>query len=206
MKETTYNIFSLSVKRIEDFLTQEECKIILQNIYEHTERLQPIHWVLDGDAHVSINVIEDIIPFIDKETGISLKERMQTVIDKYSQENNIIENVIEKSWALIQNKNSILKFHNHLKRSPKLAGADSVMSGSLFLETPEGSAHLEFKHPINNHAIITKDNPILKFPPKSGTFMIWPSYVDHGNAAWNTEVRRTVLSFSSYPKQEVQNV
>jgi hypothetical protein len=200
MNETTYNIFSLNIKRIENFITDEECKIICENIHNHQKRLQNFHRVLRGDAWVSITLHEDILPFIEQETGIVIKEKMQAAINQYSLEQNIVESIITKSWALVQNKNSTLVHHNHLKVNRNF-GSDSIVSGVLFIDTPEGSSNLEFLHPIKNHAIITKEGPQLVFPPKSGTFMIWPSYVDHGNDVQNDLVKRTVISFSSFLKE-----
>lgn len=194
MKESVYNIINLNFKLIEDFLTNEECKQIYRYVHlNFYQAYQKDHDVMSGNAFLTVDQIPDVIGVIDKDLNLNLKPRMQEAIDIYSKEFNIGKSVIDKSWVLHQNKNSVLHHHTHLDANGK-----GMISGALWVHIPQHSSKLEFVHPLEKHLDITDEKPKLLFEPKEGSFIIFPSYILHGGDAWNQTSQRMVLSFSSH--------
>ena len=198
MKESVYNIINLNVKLVEDFLTLDECKKIYQFIHlNYYNKYQQSHDVMSGNAFLTVDQITDVIGDIDKDLNLNLKNKMQLAIDHYSEEFNISKSVIDKSWILHQNKNSLLHHHTHLNAEGK-----GMLSGALWIHIPENSSKLEFVHPLEKHLDITNKKPKLLFEPKVGSFVIFPSYVLHGGDSWNQTTQRLVVSFSSHTGEE----
>jgi hypothetical protein len=199
MNSNVYNVFSLNIKRIEDFITEDECKKIAKCIQLNEDPvLSGLDGILVGDTFVSLNLFQDILIELDKETNNDLKERLQQAVSEYCKEQNIIESFIDQSWVVVQHKESLLKHHTHLDDN-----GEGVISGALWINIPENSSNLEFIHPFEYHSKITKDKPTLKFPAKTGTLILFPSYVWHGNDAWNHSTNRIVISFNAHKKENV---
>lgn len=192
--ETNYNIFSLNIKRIDGFLTEDECKKIHQFLHLTIyPKMQTEHVVMSGNSRITVDRVQNALDLIDEGLNLNLKVRMQEALNVYSKENNIADSVIDKSWVLLQNKDSILHHHTHL--NPEGIG---MVSGALWVHVPEGSSKLEFVHPLEKHLDITKVKPKMLHEPQVGSFMLFPSYVLHGGDSWNHTSQRLVLSFSSH--------
>lgn len=198
MKESIYNIINLNFKLIEDFISLDECKEIYRCIHlNFYQAYQKDHDVMSGNAFLTVDQVPDVIGEIDKKLNFNLKTRMQDAIDQYSTEFNLYKSIIDKSWILHQNKNSLLHHHTHLDADGK-----GMISGALWINIPDNSSKLEFVHPLEKHLDITESKPKLLFEPKEGSFIIFPSYILHGGAEKNYTTQRMVLSFSSHIKKE----
>lgn len=198
MKESNYNLINLNLKLIEDFITVEDCNKIYKYIHlNYYNNYQKSHDVISGNAFITIDQVTDVIGLLDSDLQLGLKQKMQDACDQYSEEFNITKSLIDKSWVLHQNKNSVLHHHTHLNAKGK-----GMLSGALWIHIPENSSKLEFVHPLEKHLDITNTKPKLLFEPKVGSFILFPSYLLHGGDSWNQTTQRLVISFSSHTGEE----
>tara|TARA_R100000742_G_C4203242_1_gene31727 strand:- start:68 stop:574 length:507 start_codon:yes stop_codon:yes gene_type:complete len=81
-------------------------------------------------------------------------------------------------WGHIHEKNMSTNIHDHI---------GSHVSSVLYVSAPEGSGEIVFK-PRKNH--------FVSFPPKEGTFYIFPSFMEHYVTRNNSDKKRISLSIN----------
>jgi uncharacterized protein (TIGR02466 family) len=188
MNDKDYKIFPTLVRQVDDFISQQECKVIQQEILQHS--LKDKHNLLTGDS-VSSHLKSNILDIL----SIDLNERIKEVAKRYTEYSGLHnKNNITTSWFNIQKKDSVLLEHTH---------PNSVLSGVIYTNVDENSSALYFYNP--NPFITFMENERDKdfsfewfyIKPKLCSLLIFPSWLRHGsNRIKNQTEDRTVISFN----------
>lgn len=177
------NIFCTKIKIVDNFLTNEEIKQVL-NLMSKTKQQYHNEFVGEhSSSHYSYNNIIE---------NTEIEKKINKEILKYCADCSISLQKIIGSWINIQKKDSILKMHNH---------HPVEVSGAVWLKTDDKSSNLVFENP----------NPFLKnksreecftVKPAQGFLILFPGWLLHGsNYQKNKSEERIVLSFNC---QEIQ--
>ena len=185
------NVFPTLVRKVSNFLTDEECSAIISKIDLSDFS---VHSALSGDAvsnHVSQkeNSIESI------EHYINIKDRLKLELDGYSTTTGISKTELSNSWMSIQYKNSELQIHGH---------PVSAISGVVYLKVDENSSKLSFYNP-NPFLTITEITDYTPYTfgkfwitPVIGDLILFPSWLSHGSDGVNNSDERIILSFNTF--------
>ena len=202
MKKIDLHFYPTLVRKIENFITDDEIKSIIDNS-KNMEFSK--HASIAGDANSSHSYS------VDKDNSDTTKilkqlitndlviDRLNLVIDEYRQEYGMLQLRIANCWVNNQGIGSQLKFHTH---------PESIISGALFLNVDEKSSSLHFLNP-NQYADYTlyfTDPEKLTYlnyrsmyvQPKNGDLFLFPSWFKHGSNDINQTEERIVLSFNTY--------
>jgi len=113
---------------------------------------------------------------------------------------------ITQSWSILSNKN--LHFHQH---------PNSIISGAYYIDADNNSSEIKFLKPYIHGQIKWKTDINLykeqdwlwdgvSFKPKTGTLILFPSYLNHGVTTNNLESNRCVLSFNTWFKDSIGSI
>ena len=83
------------------------------------------------------------------------------------------KNLRMTSWLNVHNEYGYNTIHNH---------ADSLLSGVIYINTPEGSGDLIFRDPrpiAASNKLIKNANSTFKVSPKAGLSVLFPGYLEH---------------------------
>jgi uncharacterized protein (TIGR02466 family) len=114
-------------------------------------------------------------------------------ISVYSRFNNLVTPEIDDSWYTIMHKGSKVQRHRH---------EGSVVSGTLFVNAPEGSHGLAFANPTIPHQMAVRtmvagqDYAHLE-EVQSGDLLIYPSWMEHFVPTIECD-HRTTINFNTY--------
>ena len=198
MKKTIFKFFPTLVVAYENVLTSEECLDLFTYCLQQQNILSG-HRVLKGEAS-STHYSMDCIDFLDKlEKNVSsagnIKERLQSCLDSYSEENGCGNLGFGKSWFNVYNENSSLLTHTH---------PDSILSGALYINVDQSSPGLYFFNPNQHVHFIESEKPseynyeYVKFKPLIGSLILFPSWLSHGSHGdVNFTKNRIVISFNT---------
>ena len=198
---TTHSLplFPTLVRVVEGFLLAEQCNNIVSFLRNKKYRMSS-HIALSGDAVSSHDLSKPVFELneISKHVqGCSdLKDKIQQVINDYSDEAGLPINNLGNSWVNFQSKGSVLKEHAH---------GMSFVSGALFLQTDSQSSKLFFSNPNPHVAGIDRKNSERQYmwdwfcvDPVIGNLVVFPSWLKHSsNHTQNNSEERVVLSFNS---------
>tara|TARA_B100000902_G_scaffold311474_1_gene301339 strand:- start:1508 stop:2134 length:627 start_codon:yes stop_codon:yes gene_type:complete len=114
---------------------------------------------------------------------------------------NSVEHVImDDSWYTIMHKGSRLQRHRH---------ENSVYSGTLFVNAPEGSHGLAFANPTISHRMMERQsatNPSTTYAhleeAETGDLLIYPSWMEHFVPTVECDYRTTISFNTIYPRFE----
>ena len=114
---------------------------------------------------------------------------------------NSVEHVImDDSWYTIMHKGSRLQRHRH---------ENSVYSGTLFVNAPEGSHGLAFANPTISHRMMERQsatNPSTTYAhleeAETGDLLIYPSWMEHFVPTVECDYRTTISFNTIYPRYE----
>jgi uncharacterized protein (TIGR02466 family) len=114
-------------------------------------------------------------------------------VSTYSRYNNIVSPEMDDSWYTIMNKGSKVQRHRH---------EGSVLSGTLFVNAPEGSHGLAFTNPTIPHKMgMRSPTPGQDYAHleevQSGDLLIYPSWMEHFVPAIECD-NRTTINFNTY--------
>lgn len=167
------------------------------NIMEKVKSFEYERMYADNGSYTKNKYVLEELP--------DVKNQIQKIVDKYIHE---IHSVVDhqkfelmNSWVNIHKPNDWAQRHDH---------ANSVLSGVLFLEVPEKSGafiiHREHKNFVDNcirldykhqNEYNTYD---VKFKPKKGGLILFPSWVIHSVTKNESEQNRYTLAFNYYPR------
>ena len=124
-----------------------------------------------------------------------LSSLMLTCLSTYARYNNQIAPIIDDSSYTIMHKGSKVQRHRH---------EGSAISGTLFVNAPEGSNGLAFANPTIPHRMAERQQtPGQDYghlqEVESGDLLIYPSWMEHFVPAIDCDYRTTISFNSHYP-------
>ena len=184
-----HKAFPTYILQIEDFISEQECKNVLQKIKENKKLLKK-HKSFLGNATTSYKENN----FLDK-LDSSIKSSLLEATKKYSELSGFkTYNELRGSWFNVQKKQSSLQKHSHPL---------STVSGVLYIKCKKGSFNTYFfnPNPMLDFTDKSKNTELtsewFSFTPKDRTLLIFPSWLQHGsNFTKNKSNERIVLSFN----------
>lgn len=185
MNTQDLKLFPVTVRCIDQFLTKEECDIIIDLlIHEH---FGP-HNALPGNSQSSWsyyteNNINDFLSQLDK---LNFVQRLEPVLSDFSKLYSTSTLKLSRIWTNIQTPGTELLPHNH---------PTSIISGALYLKCDDNSSDLCF---LNSRTVSHgKNQEKFKISPKLGTLILFPGWLMHGSDGLNQSEQRIVLSFNT---------
>lgn len=193
MNPFLYNLFSIPVFYMSEFLTKQESKILFDFIL-NGDLVFKNHGALSGNA---VSTYDSQINFLDLSKNKKIKDNIQYCLDNFSEVIGFTKSKISNSWVNIQEKNSLLDEHAH---------SMSVLSGALYLNVDANSSRLFFSNPnqaisysaIDNNISTDYNSMFFHLSPNIGDLIIFPSWLRHGSFKdINQTEKRTVISFNT---------
>ena len=156
--------------------------------------------VLEGKSNVNLDELSKLILSTSSQK-LSSTPHHSSYEDCYCPDSPLIDQVVGEmkesikkfqgldtdavnKWGHIHEKNMSTKMHDHL---------DSHLSSVLYVKVPEGSGYLVFEPQLH------RKNPsafVRTFPPKEGTYYIFPSFLRHYVTRHQSDHKRISLSFN----------
>ena len=188
-----YKLFPTLVGKFEDVLFKDQCNEVVS--YIDTRRLKE-YPVIIGNADTSFNKQFDILKEFPEPLALSLHTKINTCLHQYVSQYRCAQVELSNSWITFQYPNSRLNKHTH---------PGSTISGVLYLKTDEKSSPIYFYNPnpfihYTSTLIPYSDylNQSVKFTPKTGDLLIFPSWLSHGSDnEENMSKERIILSFNT---------
>ena len=159
--------------------------------------------IIEGKSKVNLNELTDLVLKHSSKrlSNLSFVSRYE---DTYCPDSPLINQVIcemresvkkymnedieiHEKWAHIHEKN--------MSASPHIHG-DSFLSSVLYLKVPEGAGQLIFDPLIFG----TGKKYSARFPPKEGTYYIFPGYLKHFVTRNTSNYKRISISFNFLKK------
>jgi uncharacterized protein (TIGR02466 family) len=199
-----WKLFPTLVMEIENFLTEDECKLLFDHLLPETnfEKTPESLYNAIGDGYTSwkFSDTDDYIRniFLEK-IGISFDDKLKSYLDTFSKNMGLKRLKVSNCWYNIQKKGSLLKYHTH---------SSSVVSGAVFLNVDKDSSHLQILNPnpfcdyIDKRELTEYTYGNFSFLPKVGSLIIFPSYLKHGAPNLNNTENRCVISFNTNTEYE----
>lgn len=202
MNRQLYKIFPLPVALIDDFISEEERLLILEEIItnDHSD-----HDALNGEASSTHNLGGKVIEDLSRKLNIDFIERVNNEVNEFAGINGLVHEswkqgssrlMIDNSWSNIQRKGSTLRRHTH---------TNSKISGSLYINVDQDSSKLYFYNPNpyikqEDYETITDCSAVnFSIQPVNSQLVLFPSWLEHGsNEEKNNTDKRVVISFNSY--------
>ena len=190
------NFFPTLVRRIKNFLSVNECKLITENMPPDVFSTHPALWGSATSSHTGSSTENNALDHIEK--IISINDRLNKSITEFEKAYGMKDSKIDNSWMNIQRPESLLKAHAH---------PSSIISGALYIKVDDQSSKLYFFNP----------NPYIDFVeyyneptgwtsynyrtswiiPEVGDLVLFPSWFKHGSEDINKSEERIVLSFNT---------
>ncbi len=193
---TDLNLFPVLVRRVDEFLAQNECAEIVSRL---DASAFGSHGSLIGDAASSFDHgFKEARHALDEiEEFIKVKERIIYLINAYARDFGMRPVGLGNSWVNIQREGSGLEYHTHPL---------SIVSGALYLQVDEGSSKTTFCNP-NPYVDMTLVQQATNYTTRTaslqpivGTLVLFPSWLKHGSIDRNESAERIVLSFNTRPQ------
>jgi uncharacterized protein (TIGR02466 family) len=156
--------------------------------------------ILEGKSNVNLDELSKLILSTSSQR-LSSTPHHSSYEDCYCPDSPLIDQVVDEmkesikkfqgltthvinKWGHIHEKNMSTKPHDHL---------DSHLSSVLHVKVPEGSGYLVFEPQLHRKY----ENAYLRtFPPKEGTYYIFPSFLKHYVTRNESDDKRISLSFN----------
>lgn len=192
MQMIEQRIFPTLVGKFEDVLFPDQCDELIS--YIDTAKLENFN-ALIGNATTSF-LQENILNILPESLKINIINKIDLCINQYIAVYGCNSVNISNTWVSYQYPNSKLKKHTH---------PGSTISGVLYLRADENSSPIYFYNP-NPFASFTTindtENPFtrehVKFQPKTGDLLIFPSWLAHGSdIEENMSKERIIFSFNT---------
>lgn len=129
-----------------------------------------------------------------------LNSIMLSCVTNMCRVNSVEHVIIDDSWYTIMHKGSRLQRHRH---------ENSVYSGTLFVNAPEGSHGLAFANPTISHRMMERQsatNPSTTYAhleeAETGDLLIYPSWMEHFVPTVECDYRTTISFNTIYPRYE----
>jgi len=165
------------------------------NLSKYNEEcLEVIDKSMVGEYHLvsGLSSYEVEREFLFKKELRPLLVKIQECVNEYVRPHQKLEaSVISSSWFNILGKGHTVARHRHVDSWDVRDG--SVVSGAYYPYVDEDSAPLVFTFP---------EGKVIEMPPKSGSLVIFPSWLDHHTFENQTDKRITV-SFNTVRKSVV---
>ena len=189
-----FKLFPTLVRRINNFLSAEECSIIQKELLSRQDLLSRHELLTKGSTSSHEKTIQEKENIFDK-LSIDLNDRIKQACSNYKKETGFyLKGIINSSWFNIQNKDSILAEHTH---------PNCILSGALYTYVDEGSSEIYFHNPNSfiSYTYVEKHQEYSYdwycFKPELGSLFLFPSWLKHGsNTTRNQTEGRTVISFN----------
>ena len=188
-----YKLFPTLVAKFENVLFEDQCEQLISSIDTSDLKEYP---VVVGNADTSFNKQFDILKQLPETLALSLHTKINTCLHKYVSDYRCSPVEVANTWITFQYPHSKLTKHTH---------PGSTISGVLYLKTDEKSSPIYFYNP-NVFTQFTSSlipyseylNQSVKFIPKTGDLLIFPSWLGHGSDdEENMSDERIILSFNS---------
>jgi hypothetical protein len=185
--------FPLACRQIEDFLSQDECKVLSQQVFVLQEKLGFGKFDgVEGPGVASVNQCKSIFVEIDKLNLLnkSLCEIIQKEIDSYCFDFCLLPCTLDRSWVAIQKPGSHIARHFHNQ---------SIVSGSLYLTDHDiplvlcNPNRLQVWNSLSNKRI---DHEYHNIYNKKGSLFLFPGYLEHQSGIVKNDVR-IVFAFTA---------
>jgi len=185
-------IFPTLVGKFEDVLFPDQCDEFIS--YINSDRLENFG-ALIGHATTSF-LQENILNILPDHLRMNFINKIELCIRQYVALYGCNSVNISNTWVSYQYPSSKLKKHTH---------PGSSISGVLYLRTDEDSSPIYFYNP-NPFASFTTINDMqnpftrehVKFQPKTGDLLIFPSWLAHGSdIEENMSKERIIFSFNT---------
>lgn len=190
MKVSNLDIFPVSIKVVEDFLTFDQCEDV-KNFFWQT-KLKP-HGLLEKGGVSNYDLDYDFLGDVSNAVAScsDLKNKIDSLLCEYSFKTGITHKVIDRSWANFQPKESRLIPHTHPGSSITGALYISVkMATPLILHNPNPYVKFTAKDHITKYT-----NEEFTIQPKQGMVILFPSWILHSTDTSYSE-ERIVVSFN----------
>lgn len=199
MNVKEWKLFPTLVMEVENFLSKDECKVLLEQFIAEKKSIGVENY--PNSEHIAIG---NAISSYEKDDYIYKKisgtiipdfyNRLKICVDNYISKVKFPSVKIAKCWYNLQERNSLLKYHTH---------NGSVISGAIFINVDDESSNLDFINPNPFPDYISKSELSeytygnFSFVPKKGNLIIFPSYLKHGAPNFNNTQNRCVISFNT---------
>lgn len=189
-----YDLFPVPVFKHENFLTDDDCALLVDSLDDSYFTLYP---ALPGEAVSTFMSKVDFTEIAKVDTLLSEKMRLgfDRVITEYCFITGYAPAVLSNVWFSKQYKGSKLLRHSH---------GGSVLSGVLYLKVDDQSSDIFFytPNPYTNYSTVNKHTeytePKVRFKPKVGDLLVFPSWLEHGSDEMiNESEERVILSFNT---------
>lgn len=192
MEMIEQRIFPTLVGKFEDVLFPEQCNEIISYIDTTTFKE---HKALIGNSITSFDkpfILDELPEHTSSNILLKIDLCVKQYVDLYGCRPVCLKNI----WVSYQYPNSKLKKHTH---------PGSTLSGVLYLKADEKSSPIYFYNPNPFAAFTTinnAENPFtrehVKFAPRTGDLLIFPSWLAHGSdVEENLSKERIILSFNT---------
>jgi uncharacterized protein (TIGR02466 family) len=190
-----YDLFPTPVFKYENFLTEDECSQVVSSLddtyfYKYA--------ALTGEAKTSFTNVEvhfSEIAKCDNNIIEKITQQFDLAIFEYCHTTGYAPSKLSNVWFSKQYKGSRLIRHSH---------GGSVLSGVLYLKVDENSSDIFFysPNPFTHYSTVTKNTeytePKVRFKPKVGDVLVFPSWLEHGSdESINNSDERVILSFNT---------
>jgi uncharacterized protein (TIGR02466 family) len=194
MKGDLYALFSTPVMMFNNFISEEERKLLLDEInnIDHYD-----HGALNNGSkstHTFNNRLIDRLAFKNSKLQ-PIKEKINEALNNFSEIWGLGVLELTNSWSNQQTIGSSLKKHCH---------PDSKVSGALYLNVDDNSSKIFFYHPnpyleMEDFKFDTEFNwKKYWFQPENCQLILFPSWLQHGSdESINETENRTVVSLNS---------
>ena len=109
-----FKLFPTLVRRINNFLSAEECSIIQKELLSRQDLLSRHELLTEGSTSSHEKTIHQEKENIFDKLSIDLNDRVKQACSNYKKETGFyLKGIINSSWFNIQNKDSILAEHTH---------------------------------------------------------------------------------------------
>ena len=177
-QKINYQLFPTLVTEYKGVLSQQQINDISNFLLNYNTQ---DHGAFVGSAKSTHNTEFDILKIIEQEVASckGLIEKLSLLINEYTNDFGIAKTQIGNSWFNIQQKDSILKQHNH---------SNSIVSCALYVHTDQNSSGLYFDNPnpfvkyFSEPTHLTQNNhEYYFFNVEPGDFILFPSWLSHGS-------------------------
>jgi hypothetical protein len=200
-----FELVSVKVRRVKNFLSVDECNQVRHFALEYImpQMVRDFELVSGNGLFIGGGVKHrSILDFIDQNCKLNIVERIQQVVNDYSNQENFKDSKVTHSWMYWQNKGGYLKYHNHLRpvlpeNTEFVPTVQGILAGALYINVPEGSSNLEVVNPVEHHKDIIKKQPKTIFEPETGSLLLFPCYLLHGGESVNNVPQRIVIGFGT---------
>jgi len=194
MKNNEVVIFPTLINFVEDFLSKDQCKEIVQ--FAKTKEYKK-HDSLEGDSVSNHGLNDTILSDIKNniESCKDVEQNLYLFLNEYTNKVGLKSSKLNNSWINFQNKGSRLLPHRH---------PHNLVSGVIYLNTDENSSKIIFHNPNPFVSFTNKtfsgyfNYDYHQIKPTIGSLILFPSWLEHSSGSEvNMSEERVALSFNA---------